>query len=93
VPGLERIREVRVTKDVEDEEELRPQFIALPAVPRNEEKERSRGRELDNNDIKLEEYEEHLDIINCEFDCVTKFCPSDEEQCSDDCYQFCRIQN
>ena len=89
VPDLEPVGEVRVPKNVEEEEEFGPQFIALPAVPMFEDSERSRGLDFEDVDNDNVIYEEYLDIINCEFDCVTKFCSSGDERCSDDCYQFC----
>merc|ERR1711874_878381 len=82
VPG----REIRVTEDLESQSQ--PKFIALLAVPDHSETDRSRldssgdvGNEISN--------EEYLDIINCDFDCVTKLCQSDDEQCIDSCYQYC----
>ena len=79
VPGRE------ITEDVDNQ----PKFLALLAVPDREERDRSRVvslEDLDDNDVNDEEY---LEIINCDFDCVTKLCQSDDEQCIDQCYQFC----
>ena len=73
-------REVRPREDGASQ----AQFIALLAVPDQRETERSGSSPA--NEINNEEY---LEIINCDFDCVTKLCQSDDEQCIDQCYQFC----
>merc|ERR1711874_436169 len=82
VPG----REVLLPEEVDNQ----PKFIALLAVPDQQERDRSQVASLeyldDNDDFDNEDY---LEIINCDFDCVTKLCQSEDEQCIDQCYQFC----
>merc|ERR1711953_179011 len=89
VPGRETIRELRVTKHVEDEEEFSAEFIALPGVPLYDEADRSRDVDFEDLDNDNDIVYEYLDIINCDFECVRKLCRSEDEQCADSCYQFC----
>ena len=87
VPG----REVAsLTEEVDPQPQ--PQFVALLAVPDQVETERSRGGSsegLGEEIGDISDNQEYLEIINCDFDCVTKLCQPDDEQCVDQCYQFC----
>merc|ERR1712083_249264 len=75
-------------KEPEEEEVVDARFLALPAVPDYEETVRSSELDFEDLDNNVN-YEEYLDIINCDFDCVKKFCSDEDAECEDNCYKSC----